>query len=227
MVNGGAKVDRTRFAWIGLAGLVLVLVALSLALALGGTSHGGASVRASLWPKFEMTYTYQIFSVDGRIAADETHHLSVSDEFSWRDEVIADRVDPEGTGSFREFKDGLLTSYNAKLKDTKQFSAEQGGIIVINEFLNAALLPSVKAGRAGGGWSGVTQSIDSVKATQRDLKRCPGADASRQCAEEVRLEWAATSLAAPYKGGIATHAERLFDGKIVGRFEAVSLEIAD
>jgi hypothetical protein len=225
-MNLHATTNRTRFAWFGLAGLVFVLLALTLALALGIASHGSASVAASLWPGFEMTYNYQVFSVDGRIVADETHHLSVSNEYSWRDEILADRVNPEAAGSFREFKDGVLTSYNAKLKDTKQFPAEQGAIIVVNEFLNAALLPSVKAGRAGGGWSDVAQSADSVNATQRTLGRCPDSDPPRQCVEEVRLEWAATSLAAPYKGGIVIRGERVLDGTILARLEAVSFEMA-
>lgn len=181
----------------------------------------GAVTQARLWPSFEATYIYQIYDVHGSPQLDQVRRLSVVNEYNWREEVVFDRLDGE-TGSYREFKGSVLTSYNSKRGVSHTFEIDDGGYVIVNEYLNAGLLTDIRTNRAGGRWEHAPGPPTGATSGRSESYDC----GLGRCFEEVRLQWVPQALIGDdFDGGIVRTATRSVNGQVMVRVQLTSLRI--
>jgi hypothetical protein len=182
--------------------------------------------RPTFGRRFEMEYVYQQFDPrTGAISADETHFLTVTSEWQWRDEIVRDEVDPRRAGSYHEVRNGDYTSYNASLRHLRQHPPEPGSIVIGNRILDPTLLFLARSRRAGGGWIVEPQGPTLITAVQRTSRQCPGPQGPTECGEEeFSVAWE-TASDMSFRGGIPTRASRSVDGRLIESFAVRSLDI--
>jgi hypothetical protein len=180
------------------SGLVVLTVATRT-----GNSDARQAGQANLWPAFEMEYVYQQFDTrTGKIIVDETHVLTVTSEWQFRDEIVRDEVDPRRAGSYHEFRNGIYYSYDASLRNLRELHPDPNSIVLVNRILDPTLLSSARVQKAGGGWLLQSQAQPVTTAVQRISGQCPGSQGLGECEEELFVEWETKSPGVSFRGGI-------------------------
>src|SRR5918996_1202768 len=203
--------------------VVCLLIASGFALLTRAIMTGDSDARqagqANLWPAFEMEYVYQVFDPrTGALIADETHRLTVTSEWQWRDEIVRDEVDPRRAGSYREFRGGgVYYSYKANLGDLKELPVDEDSILLVSQFLDPTLFAKVKSQKSGPGWVLESETAAVTTAVQRTARQCPGPQGPAECGEEFSVKWE-TASDMSFRGGIPTNAHRSVDGRLVENF---------
>ena len=215
---------------------VTVVVA-SSALGLGAllrhappTASGQQPMYAKLWPSFTMNYTIRsIDPASGRVLVDQTHRLVVTDEHSWRDDVVQDQVDTKEVGSFTQVKGGTRHEYSAARDYSRDLPLGSPDTVTsVRRELDPMLYGRIQSGGVKG-WQDATSTAQGRIAKIRTVTvPC----AAGTCQEQERVEFDAASInhsptagvTSPI-GGIAVFGQRSVNGKVADTFQAQSLRI--
>lgn len=200
---------------------------------------------APLWPSF--TLTYAVWERDPRTGAvwlDQTRRISVVNEYDWRDEVLRDAVDPAAVGSYTEFRQGVLITYDAALDDRRVINDIEGTTATQFE-LTPQLYPRLRFGIGPDLGFAKTSATAPERLAWRRVSSVPCApapprtergplvcrDAATPLEEEELVEFdaatAGTGSKGPraYHGAIPVYGERRIGGEVVRRFEAISFRV--
>lgn len=204
-----------RGAVLGSLSLIAVAIAIASGVLLRASGVGAVDPGPPVqeWPAFQMTYSeYEADAATGAVLLDRTHQLVVSNDLTWRDEVTRDAVDPQEVGSYRELRDGVYTTYSAKIRHST--TNVTPGTVGITPELMPTLYAMVRAGRYLG------QGFSPVEAQ-------PGRYAAVRIQDDARehIEFDTAHINDKVHAGITISAERVVGGKVVRRFKADSLTV--
>ncbi|MGI8970340.1 MAG: hypothetical protein ACR2HB_06500 [Dehalococcoidia bacterium] len=251
---GRVRLYLCRYGGVTLAPVLLGLATLLL-VSWHETGHYTAQAEnvavAKQWPAFTMVYSvYQYDAVQKRVMQDQTHRVMVNNEFSWRDEILSDAVNPAAVGSYTEFKDQVLSSYFADLKLSGQRTLPPNTITSITPELDPNRFVSIRDGREQG-WGDETPASASIAGSAKTLAKvrtravtcappsqtgaqgqiaCPAGASSVQAEERIAFDADSldTSPSAGRQtpvGGIVVNYEKQFDGVLIRKFTAQSLQV--
>lgn len=219
---------RTRFLLTGL--VVMAIGAVMLATWSQQRGHAENPIPTRQWPSFTMQFTNRQFdAVTGNAVINETSRLTLVDDYTWRVDVINDSVHPALIGSWRVFKDGQYTTYNAELRSFSQTRPPSGDVIAISR----ELVPGIYSRVRTGGEPGWTLQASALPPPVTDVVALPKVTFLKQTPDEVdRIDFAANTVnSSPTLdkqrpvGGIPVYAETRMNDKLIHQFVVESLQL--
>lgn len=238
------QIRENRFK-VGAVSITILSSGLFLGLMTAHPWRTNAQTYQQLWPRFTMVYTVQEYQgAGGSLSEDRTWRLVVTNDQTWRAEILRDGINPREVGSYKSFVNGKVTFYSAAANNTNEFPVETALVNVTTELVPTYFKRiSLAQVTAGTGWRDSSAApIGQVEKVQTTSTPCPSTTAMPSAAarlpsqnvcgrgitnvmEEHRVAFDARTIRTDGLGGIAVSSETKVNGKTTRLFHADSLEI--
>lgn len=227
-------------------GVAVAIGVATAAIVVANVWPSGHTRYVKYWPAFTMEFTLRRFDTGGNLAFDELVHLVVVDDFTWRSDVVTDRIAPSANGSYHELKNGVYSVYNSENRELTKRSVGKDVIVPVTDWLNPNLFRKIYD-RVDPDWQRTNASFpigNSSAMPNEAYVSYVGCDTPQgsaispnDCAGWTRLEFAGESINRPAlvnhalraqvpMGAIAVFGQGFDHGKPVAEFVVQSLQIA-